>query len=129
MVLSNRNFTRIDKRENELFAFTDHDEILGSRRRPAGDGRRPNTDDLGLEKAGVALGKKGEVRGRRYSRTNVPHIYAIGDVTDRLPLTPVAIHEAMCFVRTVFERQAHAGGSPIWCRPRCSAGRKSPPSE
>ena len=40
-----------------------------------------------------------------FSRTNVEHIYAIGDVTDRLQLTPVAIHEAMAFVRTVFEHK------------------------
>ncbi len=69
-------------------------------------GRRPLTADLGLAEAGVALGERGEVQVDAYSRTNVPHIWAIGDVTDRLQLTPVAIHEAMAFVRTVF------GGEP-----------------
>ncbi|HEX2761817.1 MAG TPA: FAD-dependent oxidoreductase, partial [Rhizomicrobium sp.] len=65
-------------------------------------GRQPNTMALHVEKAGVELGKKGEVKVDEYSRTTNPHIYAIGDVTDRLQLTPVAIHEAMCFVETAF---------------------------
>ena len=56
-----------------------------------------------MEKAGVELGKKGEVVVDDYSRTSAPHIYAVGDVTNRLQLTPVAIHEAMCFVETAFK--------------------------
>jgi glutathione reductase (NADPH) len=58
---------------------------------------------MGLEKIGVELGMRGRINVDAYSRTSVPHIWAIGDVTDRLALTPVAIHEAMAFVRTVFE--------------------------
>ena len=65
-------------------------------------GRRPNTAALHVERAGVELGKKGEVRVDEFSRTSAPHIWALGDVTDRLQLTPVAIHEAMCFVETAF---------------------------
>jgi len=65
-------------------------------------GRTPNTEELGLEKAGVETGKVGEILVDDYSRTNVPNIYAIGDVTNRVQLTPVAIHEAMCFVDTVY---------------------------
>ena len=65
-------------------------------------GRAPNTSDLGLEAAGVTLGRKGEVLVDEYSQTAVPSIYAIGDVTDRVNLTPVAIREAMAFVETVF---------------------------
>jgi len=65
-------------------------------------GRTPNTEELGLEKAGVETGKVGEILVDEYSRTNVPNIYAIGDVTNRVQLTPVAIHEAMCFVDTVY---------------------------
>jgi glutathione reductase (NADPH) len=65
-------------------------------------GRMPNTEELGLEKAGVETGKVGEIVVDEYSRTNVENIYAIGDVTNRVQLTPVAIHEAMCFVDTVF---------------------------
>jgi len=65
-------------------------------------GRRPNVEGLGLEKAGVALNRDGAIQVDAYSRTNVPHIYAIGDVTDRLALTPVAIAEGMAFAETVF---------------------------
>ncbi|WEX11569.1 glutathione-disulfide reductase [Chelativorans sp. AA-79] len=66
-------------------------------------GRLPNTEGLGLEKTGVETGVKGEIRVDAYSRTSVENIWAIGDVTDRVQLTPVAIHEAMCFIETVFK--------------------------
>lgn len=65
-------------------------------------GRSPNTEGLGLEAAGVETGHVGEIIVDDYSRTNVDNIYAIGDVTNRVQLTPVAIHEAMCFVDTVY---------------------------
>ncbi len=66
-------------------------------------GRDPNTKGLGLEKAGVALNERGAVIVDEYSRTNVENIYALGDVTDRVQLTPVAIHEAMCFIETEYK--------------------------
>ncbi|WP_439816193.1 glutathione-disulfide reductase [Zavarzinia sp. CC-PAN008] len=65
-------------------------------------GRAAHTRGLGLENAGVALGEKGEVKVDLYSRTNVASIYAVGDVTDRLNLTPVAIREGHAFADTVF---------------------------
>ncbi|MBU3260611.1 glutathione-disulfide reductase [Roseovarius sp. PS-C2] len=65
-------------------------------------GRTPNTAGLGLEEAGVKLGRNGEIVVDDYSQTSVPSIYAIGDVTDRVNLTPVAIREGMAFVDTVF---------------------------
>ena len=65
-------------------------------------GRRPLVADLGLENCGVTLGELGQVPVDEYSRTNVSNIWAIGDVTDRLNLTPVAIHEAMCLSRTLY---------------------------
>jgi glutathione reductase (NADPH) len=66
-------------------------------------GRDPNTKGLGLEAAGVVLDKRGAIVVDEYSRTNVPSIFALGDVTDRVQLTPVAIHEAMCFIETEFK--------------------------
>ncbi len=66
-------------------------------------GRKPNTDGMGLEEAGVELGRNGEIIVDEYSQTAVPSIYAIGDVTDRVNLTPVAIREGMAFVETVFK--------------------------
>ena len=68
-------------------------------------GRTPNVEGLGLESAGVEVDKKGAIAVDSFSRTSVEHIWAIGDVTDRLQLTPVAIHEAMCFVETVFNNR------------------------
>ena len=65
-------------------------------------GRVPNADDLGLEALGVERGRKGQVVVDEYSQTAVPSIYAIGDITDRVNLTPVAIREGMAFVETVF---------------------------
>jgi glutathione reductase (NADPH) len=65
-------------------------------------GRVPCTDNMGLEAAGVALGGKGEILVDDYSQTNIPSIYAVGDVTDRINLTPVAIREGAAFVDTVF---------------------------
>jgi glutathione reductase (NADPH) len=69
-------------------------------------GRTPNTSGLGLEAAGVALGPLGEIVVDEYSRSSVPSVWAIGDVTSRINLTPVALHEGICFARTVF------GGAP-----------------
>lgn len=69
-------------------------------------GRVPNTKGLGLENAGVKLNKKGAIEVDAYSQTSVPHIYAVGDVTDRVNLTPVAIREGHAFADTVF------GGNP-----------------
>ncbi|MGB3897088.1 MAG: glutathione-disulfide reductase [Mesorhizobium sp.] len=66
-------------------------------------GRVPNTENLGLEAAGVKLDKLGAVEVDAYSRTSVDNIWAVGDVTNRVQLTPVAIHEAMCFVETAFK--------------------------
>jgi len=69
-------------------------------------GRPPNTEGLGLPEVGVALGARREIPVDRYAQTQVPHIYAVGDCTDRIALTPVAIAEGQAFADTVF------GGKP-----------------
>ncbi|WGW02275.1 FAD-dependent oxidoreductase [Tropicibacter oceani] len=66
-------------------------------------GRKPNTADMGLEDLGIELGRNGQIVVDDYSQTKVPSVYAIGDVTDRVNLTPVAIREGMAFVETVFK--------------------------
>ena len=71
-------------------------------------GRAPNTKGLGLEQAGVELTANGAVRVDAYSQTSVPSIHAIGDVTDRMALTPVAIGEAHCLVDTLFHGRKRA---------------------
>ncbi len=65
-------------------------------------GRVPNTEGLGLENLGVTLGRRGEVVVDEWSQTAIPSIYAVGDVTDRINLTPVAIREGHAFADTVF---------------------------
>ncbi len=66
-------------------------------------GRAPNSKDIGLEMAGVAVDRRGAIEVDAYSQTAVPSIYAIGDVTDRINLTPVAIREGQAFTETVFK--------------------------
>jgi len=66
-------------------------------------GRNPMTNGLGLETADVDMDAKGHIKVDEYSRTNVDNIWAVGDVTNRVPLTPVAIHESMCLIETVFK--------------------------
>jgi glutathione reductase (NADPH) len=65
-------------------------------------GRVPNTENLGLDAAGVALTERGAVKVDEDNRSTVPSIYALGDVTDRVQLTPVAIREGQAFADTVF---------------------------
>jgi len=69
-------------------------------------GRRPKTDGLGLENAGIELGRNGAIPVDDYNQTSCDSIYAVGDVTDRVQLTPVAIREGHAFADTVF------GGNP-----------------
>lgn len=69
-------------------------------------GRSPNTKRLNLEAVGVELDKTGAIKVDEYSRTTVPSIWAVGDVTNRMNLTPVALMEGTCFSKTVF------GGQP-----------------
>jgi len=66
-------------------------------------GRVPNTMNMGLEAAGVRLTERGAIAVDEYSRSSVPHISAVGDVTDRVNLTPVAIREAMAYVATEYQ--------------------------
>ena len=65
-------------------------------------GRKPLIGGLGLEHAGVELNDKGAIHVDAYSKTTADSVYAIGDVTDRINLTPVALHEGMCLVQTLF---------------------------
>ncbi len=65
-------------------------------------GRKPKTDGLGLKSAGIMLGDGGEIPVDEHNRTSCPSIYAVGDVTNRVQLTPVAIREGQAFADTVF---------------------------
>ena len=99
----NTNVTEMEKRDGGIWVkATDGTEKLYDQVMFA-TGRAPNTDGIGLEQAGVALGRGSEIVVDEFSQTKVPSIYAIGDVTDRVQLTPVAIREAMAFIETVFK--------------------------
>ncbi|MAS12867.1 MAG: glutathione-disulfide reductase [Nitratireductor sp.] len=96
--------TQVEKRaDGELDVRLKSGEVLRAGQVMLAIGRIPNTEGLGLKAAGVETGKTGEIIVDAYSRTNVDNIWALGDVTNRVQLTPVAIHEAMCFIETEYK--------------------------
>jgi glutathione reductase (NADPH) len=85
-------------------------------------GRVPNTNGIGLEKAGVRLDKAGAVAVDEWSKTTADNIWAVGDVTDRIALTPVALMEGHCFADTVFGNKPRKPNhrdvpSAVFCQP------------
>lgn len=103
---TNSNPAKIEKTSDGLKVTLESGDVLTADTIMYATGRKPNTDGLGLENAGVELKDNGTVIVDGYSQTNIDNIYAVGDVTDRIALTPVAIHEGMAFAETVF------GGRP-----------------
>jgi len=104
-VIINANPARIEDSGNSATPHRltlDTGEVLEASTIMMATGRTPYTDGLGCEKAGVALGKGGVVIVDEYSKTNVDNIWAVGDVTDREQLTPVAIREGHAFADTEF---------------------------
>ena len=102
-ILCHEVFEKIERGpDGRLLAHTSAGKALVADQVMLALGRDPNTDGLGLDTAGVQTGHKGEILVDEYSRTNVESIYAVGDVTDRVQLTPVAIHEAMCLIDTLY---------------------------
>jgi glutathione reductase (NADPH) len=95
-------FERIDRKPDGLHVRLRNGDTLVADQVLMAAGRDPSTKGLGCEAAGVALNDRGAVVVDEYSRTTKPNIYAIGDVTERVNLTPVAIHEAMCLIDTLF---------------------------
>ena len=97
-----KNLTAIERSDTGLRLSVDDGSTLEADQVLYATGREPKTADLGLEEAGVELGRNGAVIVDAYSRSSASHIYAIGDCTDRLMLTPVAIAEGIAFANTVF---------------------------
>ncbi|CAH9129835.1 unnamed protein product [Cuscuta epithymum] len=94
--------TELVKTEDGIRVRTDHGEHLLADAVLFATGRVPNSRRLNLEAVGVELDKTGAVKVDEFSRTNIPSIWAIGDVTNRLNLTPVALMEGTCFAKTAF---------------------------
>ena len=94
--------TRIDKTDDGLRVTLSCGETVVVDTVLVATGRRPHTSGLGLDRAGVKLDAKGAICVDALSQTNVASIYAVGDVTDRVALTPVAIREGHAFADTVF---------------------------
>ena len=97
---------RIDHREGCFVVTTEGGEVIESDLVMYATGRRPNVQDIGLEALGVETGANDAIVVDDWGRTSVDNIYAIGDVTDRMNLTPVAINQGRAFADTVY------GGTP-----------------
>ena len=99
----NTNVAAVEKQGDGYRVVLEDGESIPASRVMAATGRKPNTENLGLEAVGVELGPNGRVVVDAYSKSTVDSLYAVGDVTDRANLTPVAIREGTAFVETVFE--------------------------
>ena len=98
----NEDVTKINVTASGLELTGPNDETETFDKVLAATGRRPNSDDLGLDDAGIQVGQTGEILVDNYSKSSRESVYAIGDVTNRSNLTPIAIREAMSFIETVF---------------------------
>ena len=106
-ILTGCTVTKVDKPNKEFVTHLSSGSSIASNQVMFAIGRHPNVGGLGLEKAGVALNpKNGGIAVDGFSKTSVPNIYAIGDVTHRINLTPVAIREGHAFADTVFGRKS-----------------------
>ena len=105
-IVTKRVFSKVERSGDGLRATLDNGDVLDADVVMLALGRKPETAGLGLEAAGVHTDAKGRIPVNDRLQTNVSSIFAVGDVNGRMELTPVAIHEAMCFVATEF------GGRP-----------------
>jgi glutathione reductase (NADPH) len=97
-----QSITRIEKHDSGLHAFLGEGEVLEADCILYATGRVPNSRPIELQRAGVALSADGSVPVDDYACTNVDNIFAVGDITNRINLTPVAIQEGHAFADTQF---------------------------
>src|SRR5712675_912550 len=106
-IITGNTVDKVEKHGKEFTTHLSNGSSIASDQVMFAIGRHPNLANLGLEKAGVAINpNNGGIAVDSFSRTSVPHIYAIGDVTHRLNLTPVAIREGHAFADTVFGKRS-----------------------
>jgi glutathione reductase (NADPH) len=101
-IITGQTVAAVDEAKGAFAARLSDGRVIEADRVMFAVGRHPNTAGLGLEAAGVQTGHQGRIEVDRYSQTSVPHVYAVGDVTHRINLTPVAIREGHAFADTVF---------------------------
>ena len=105
-ILTGCTVQKVDRHGNEYTSHLSNGSSIASEKVMFAIGRHPNVANLGLEKADVAINpNNGGIAVNEYSQTSVPNIYAIGDVTHRVNLTPVAIREGHAFADTVFGKR------------------------
>ena len=97
MLHSNSSIIKVQKKSNRLAIFLDNKKIIEANKLLAATGRNPNTANLGLNEIGVKTGDAGQIIVAEDGQTSIPSIFAIGDVTNRISLTPVAIGEGHAF--------------------------------
>ncbi len=107
-ILTSEDLARIERTPDCLAVATRSGSRLAVDEVLLAIGRRPNVKDLGLDRAGVVTNAEGAITVDAYSKSSVDNIYAVGDVTNRMQFTPVAIREAAAFVDTVFARRPTA---------------------
>ena len=105
-LISGRMITEVKQAENAYQVVLDNGQIITPDKVMAATGRTPNIDGLGLEAAGVVTNQRGAIQVDEWSQTSIASIFAIGDVTDRINLTPVAIAEGHAFADTVYGGRA-----------------------
>ncbi len=96
------NAVSLDRGAGGIEVVTTAGETLEAEQVLFATGRRPNVDGLGLEAVGIEADARGAIPVDARSHTGVAGIYAVGDVTDRIALTPVAIHEGRCIAETLY---------------------------
>jgi glutathione reductase (NADPH) len=101
-IITGKTVTAVDQTPGSLRTWLSDDSAVEVDKVMFATGRLPCVDGFGLEATGVRLGPNGGIQVDAYSQTCVPHIYAVGDVTNRINLTPVAIREGQAFADTVF---------------------------
>jgi len=104
----NTNAVKLEKSSGAITVTTTHGDVLEVDQVLFATGREPNTDGIGLDDIGVGRDHKGAVIVDSDSRTNIDNIHAVGDCTDRVNLTPVAIHEGRCLAETLYNDNPQA---------------------
>ena len=104
--LSETTAEKIERAGDKLKLHLDSNRTITVDKVLLATGRAPSTKSLNLDRAGVKTGDKGEIEVDKYCRTQNPHIYAVGDCIDRVPLTPVAKAEALAVVETLYGKQS-----------------------